>query len=435
MAGAERVVITPPVGVDLCGFGGRSAPSQGVHDDLRGCCLYLASDDSELLFMTADLVGLHHDEVAEIRTAVGSHTGIPREAVMVSCSHTHSGPATHCLRYLGQQDQAYLDEMKGKLVGAAVRARETARSALAGACRQPVSVGVNRRELRDGRIVLGVNEEGVTDPHAYVLCVDAADGAPMARLFCHAAHAVTLGGDNLLISGDWPGYAQRAVEQGAGGGCVALFMQGCCGNINSIPRGGFEVAEEQGLMLAEAVERASLTTPRTSQVTLAAASRVLALPLLPPPEVEEARALHARLRADAEQTGEGDAYGTRRLRAGLVEWSARVLELAVSAPTQRRTVPFEIQALRVGSAVFVGLPGEVFIEYALNIAAESSFPISVVAAYTNGNIGYVPTAKAYSEGGYEVESAIRYYGTTMPAPESEALVLEGARAILAELAG
>ena len=429
------MVITPPVGVDLCGFGGRAGPSQGVHDDLRGCCLYLASCGTELLFVTADLVGLHRDEVAEIRAGIEYRTGVPPEAVMVSCSHTHSGPATHCLRYLGQQDDTYLSEMKERLVEAAARARSAARPAVAGTCREPVSVGVNRRELRDGRIVLGVNEAGVTDPYATVLCVDEASGDPVARLFCHAAHAVTLGGDNLLISGDWPGYAQRAVERRMGDACVALFMQGCCGDINSTPRGGFDVAEEQGRVMAEAIDRASEAASRTAGVTLTAASRAVDLPLLPPPKPVEARALHAQLRAEAAGTNEGDTYGTRKMRAGLVGWSGRILELAESAPREPRTIPFEIQALRVGPAVFMGLPGEVFVEYALNIAADSPFAVTAVAAYTNGNIGYVPTAKAYPEGGYEISSAIRFYGTTMPAPESEAAILEGAKAVLAELAG
>jgi len=54
-------------------------------------------------------------------------------------------------------------------------------------------------------------------------------------------------------------------------------------------------------------------------------------------------------------------------------------------------------------------------------------------AYANGNIGYIPDARAYPEGGYEVDHAIRFYGDTMLAPESEKLILDSALGLLKQL--
>jgi len=434
VAGAQSVVITPPVGVDLCGFGGRGGPSQGVHDELRAGALHLADGTNEALLITADLVGLHHEEVAQVRSGISDAIGIGPEAVMISCSHTHSGPATRCLNYLGRHDEAYLVELMRKLVGVGRAARQAAASAQVACARWPVSVGVNRRESRDGQIVLGVNEEGVTAPYVDVLYVDDLNGRPVARVFCHAAHAVTLGGDNLLISGDWPGQAQREVLRCYGDECVAMFMQGCCGNINSHPRGSFEVARAQGRTMAGAIAQADATAVRTSHGGVRAASVPVQLPLMPAPSIQEAQKLHDGCVEQAREARQTGNYGTKLMFEGLVQWAAEIVHIAQSGPAQRYA-PFEVQALRVGDMAFVGLPGEVFVEYALNIDAASPLDITAVAAYTNGNVGYIPTARAYAEGGYETDSAIRFYGTTMPQPDSEQLILVAAAEALDEING
>ncbi len=429
---AQRIIITPPVGVDLCGFGGREGPSQGVHDDLRACALYLSNGTEELMIITADLIGLHHEEVAEIRAGIHSSAGLSPESVMISCSHTHSGPATRCLNYLGGHDEEYLAELKRRLVGPAGFAKAGARPVQIGVTRAPVSVGINRREWRDGHIILGENPDGPLTPDADILYVDDADGNPVARLWCHAAHPVTLGGDNLLISGDWPGYAQREVERCYGGDCVAMFMQGCCGNINSHPRGSFTVAEKQGQTMAAAVVQADAVTPRVSEAVLRATSKPVGLPLSDPPSLEEAEEAARQLTAEADANRDNENIGLRALHAGVAQWADEILELARNGP-QQREVPFEVQALRIGDMGIVGLPGEVFVEYAANIREAGALPVMATAAYTNGNIGYVPTADAYAEGGYEIENAIRYYGTTMQKPESEALILFAAGQAIAQL--
>ena len=431
-AGAARTVITPPVGVDLCGFGGRTGPSEGVHDDLRACALYLESGATRLVVLTADLIGLDHGEVAAIRKGVRALCGVPPEAVMVSCSHTHSGPVTRCIHYLGKTNEVYLDALVKRLALLAKEAMDAAVPARAGWGRASVQIGINRRERRaDGQIALGENPLGAIAAHASILRVDDADGHPIACLVEHAAHAVTLGGANLLISGDWPGYAQRALEAELGGAAVALFRQGCCGNINCAQTGSFALAQVQGEELASAVLDAYAAIATDDNLVLAAATTPLRLPLLETPEEETLERQLVELQADAEAKKTHENRGFRWMAEGAAAWCQSLLEIARSGETGR-TVPFEVQALRVGDGVMVGLPGEVFVEYALNIAAQSPFEHTSVSAYTNGNVGYIPDARAYPEGGYEVLTAIRYYGTTMPAPESERLILDTAANLLAQ---
>jgi hypothetical protein len=392
--------------------------------------LYLSDGDCELLILACDLIGFHHDNVAALRRGIEARTGVPAAHVLVGCSHTHAGPATPCLKYLGQTDPAYFGGLLEALVATAGTARERALPARAGWARTDLRVGINRRQRRAGGIVIGVNDEGHTGPYVDVLVVDAQDGVPLARLFSHAAHAVALGGDNTLISADWPGAARRGIEAGAPG-AMALFLQGCCGNLNCRDHGDAGV-ESQGRAVATAVAAAVGKVVLSERVSLAAALVPLALPLAEPPPLEQARMMVEGARVKLAELPATANRGVRWMAEGAVEWSTDLLHLAEQG-VRGQTVPFAVQALRVGSGAIVGLPGEVFVEYALNLDRASPFQPTLVAGYANGNVGYIPTAAAYPEGGYEVSDAIRYYGATMPLPECEALILAAARAALAAL--
>lgn len=420
LAGAARRVITPPVGVDLCGFGARPGPSIGVRDDLYASALYLSRDDQQVLILSADLIGLHRDEVALVRSQIQEATGIAPEAIMVCTTHTHSGPATHAIQHLGKQDGTYLAWLYTELATVGCEAREAASPASIARARVPVQVGINRR-------ISG----GVVAPYADVLSVWDSAEVPRACLFCHAAHAVTMGGANQLISGDWAGAAQRHVQQGFGPQCVPVYLQGCCGNINSAERGE-EFVEMQGRKLATAVLASQAAAPHETEPRLGACSVQTALPLMAPPPVEEAERLLVEAQELAAKARVDKNYGAIMMYDGWVQWSQRLVGYARKQDWPRE-VPFEVQALALGSLAVVGLPGEVFVEYGLNLQDASPFAATAVTAYTNGMVGYVPTAAAYDEGGYEVDNAIRYYGTTMLDRSSEQVILAAAREALTGL--
>ena len=66
----------------------------------------------------------------------------------------------------------------------------------------------------------------------------------------------------------------------------------------------------------------------------------------------------------------------------------------------------EVQVLSVGNDLaIVGLPGEVFAELGMAVRERSPFWQTLVIGLANEAIGYVPTRRAYEEGGYEVTSS------------------------------
>ena len=96
------------------------------------------------------------------------------------------------------------------------------------------TIGVYRRETRDGRDVLGEVPGHPIDPSVGVIRVDDLDGSPIATVFRYSCHPVTMGPRSAVASSDYPGAARQVVERSLGG--LALFLQGCGGNVN--PRAG-----------------------------------------------------------------------------------------------------------------------------------------------------------------------------------------------------
>ncbi|MFQ5811240.1 MAG: neutral/alkaline non-lysosomal ceramidase N-terminal domain-containing protein, partial [Armatimonadota bacterium] len=416
-AGAAGADITPPVGVDLSGFGGRPSGNIGIHDNLFAKALVVDDGDAAAAFVTCDLIGLSDDLVRYVRAAVERTTSIPGDNVMFSASHTHSGPCTALLHGMGQPNERYLDFVAHAMVSIVRSAFDSREKAAIRHGRCPAQVGINRRERQpEGGMRLGRNPGGPIAPHVDVIRADGADGSAVAVLFAHAAHPVTLGGSNLYVSADFPGYAQRFVARACGDGgtpVVAMFAQGCCGNINcEREEGTFAQARRLGQRLGAAAVKTAEYAETIPEPRIASAHETVDLPLQDPPPLSEAEAqLDQQRGALASARESGAPRGRIQLHEGLVTWAEKVRDLARDG-ARDRTQAFHMHAIRLGPVVVVGLPGEVFVEYAHALEEASPAPHTVVLGYTNGCIGYVPTEAAFDEGGYEVDKAIRYYGTT-----------------------
>jgi hypothetical protein len=80
----------------------------------------------------------------------------------------------------------------------------------------------------------------------------------------------------------------------------------------------------------------------------------------------------------------------------------KILDLA----DRKGKLEAEVQVIALGDKIaWVGLPGEIFVELGVAIKKASPFRQTIVVGLANGTVSYVPTRKAFSEGGYEVISA------------------------------
>ena len=77
--------------------------------------------------------------------------------------------------------------------------------------------------------------------------------------------------------------------------------------------------------------------------------------------------------------------------------------------------PIDVTCLHLGKALVLHLPGEPFVEYQLKAQSLRPDAFVCVAGYGDDGPGYIPTAQAYFEGGYETTVALA-------GPESEEIL-------------
>lgn len=427
-AGWARRDITPEPGIHMGGYWGRHSGATKIHDPLQARAIIWRGDGGAVCLLCLDLVALSAERVADLRQRVeAAIPGLPAAAVMVTCSHTHAGPLTLAFRGMGDVDEAYVDGV----VAAAVEAVADAWAALAPAsmsyARVAVQIGINRRVARDGATVIAANPEGPVSAHAHVVRLQTSAGG--AVVFQHACHPVVLGSGNHEISRDFPGAAVDAIE--AQTGDFAAFVNGAAGDINPRRTGGtHEDVGDLGRELGNAVV-AGLDGATSCDVGAIAWGRGrLDLPLLPPPPAWQSLLEEAGRSVQAVLAKGGDEWAQRIPRAQQ-EWARACREAAQRGAAA--TQAFELQALRVGPVSWLGMEGEIFVDYQLRLEEASTDPV-ILCGYANGCVGYLPTAAEYGRGGYEVDQAYKVYPSVcMLAPESDDLVRARARDLLGGL--
>jgi neutral ceramidase len=431
-AGVCETNITPPPGVWMCGYAFRPTGCTAVHDELYARALVVTNGASTAAILSMDLLGLDFDLVERVRAGIHVETGILPHAILLNATHTHGGPNVREFNTMGSRDPAYIDVLARKLIGVARQAHAQMQPASLAHGAASVQIGVNRRQIQpaDNQSLIGRNFGGPVDPTVDVLAIRNSRGVPFAVLFSHACHPTTLGAENLAITADYCGYACSFVRRNLGQDVVPLFLQGCCGNINPEPRGTYQHAEQHGRTLGEAALQAidqAAPVDLDASPRIEAAETVTRLPLIRPFADDNEKSL-ARWAEQVEVERRSGHQGRIMHAEGLRDYFAYEREQIAKAPGSLEK-PFAIQRIALGSVQIIGMPGEMFVQYGLDLKRQADGPVFALG-FTNGVHGYVPTASDYPFGGYEVASAHRYYGTLMFTPECEPLIRQAAYELL-----
>jgi hypothetical protein len=276
-------------------------------------------------------------------------------------------------------------------------------------------IAVNRRRTRPGRR----NLPGPVDHDVPVLCVKGANGAVRALLVGYACHATVL--NDYRISGDWPGFAQEAIEK-AHPGAIALFMQGCGADANPLPRRTVELARAYGQVLASAVEDVLKAGMEPVAGPLRAAFDTLDAPYQTPPsraEFTQKYLLPVREFDTVENYGAYDALLKSPPMPQRVERLLAGLEHDGKLPDH---YPYPVAVWQFGGSLkLIALAGEAVADYALRLKVEYGWSNTWVAGYSNDYFGYTPSARVLKEGDYEAVNS----GYIVPfSPAIEELIVE-----------
>ena len=411
----------------MCGYAFRPSGCTGIHDELSARAIVFDDGRNRVAIVSMELLGLDFDLVDKVRQGVHAATGIPPAALMLHATHTHGGPNVRKFNTMGSRDEAYVESLADKLVDVVKQAANLLEPVSLAYGRASAQIGVNRRQIGpEGKSSIGLNPDGPIVPYVDVISVRDRNGAPKALLFSHACHPTTLGGENLEITGDWPGFACEAVHRESG--VMPFFLQGCAGNINPHPRGTYEIARQHGETIALTAILAGDSGERIASEEVGFRELSVDLPLIPPPPVEECDRNISHWESEVANERRAGNVGRILHAEGLLDFARYERSIACQDKANLQKA-FHLQLLRIGGARILGMPGEMFVQYQLDFQGQADGPVFALG-YTNGVHGYVPTAADYPFGGYEVDGAHRYYGTLMYAPESELLIRDAAYDLL-----
>jgi hypothetical protein len=415
-AGVARIAITPEHLMWMSGYAARTKPAEGKLHDLWAKALVLEDPNGgHGVLVTMDLVGIPRDLSVAVCDELKKKYGLAREAVLLSVSHTHTGPVVRSnLSTMYDLDETqqklladYAQSLSTKLVAVVGEALKNLAPARIAWGTGKVTFAVNRRtnkeanvpRLRDtGRL------QGPVDHDVPVLAVRDEQGHVRAVVCGYACHATVL--SFYQWSGDYPGFAQLALEK-AYPGAIALFWAGCGGDQNPLPRRTVALAEEYGRQLAEGAE-AILKAPMTPlHGRLSAAYTEINLPFADLPTRDQLLK---------------DAAGQNRYVAARAKL---LLEQIKKNGSLRGTYPYPVQVWQLGpDLTWVALGGEVVVDYSVRLKKELGPGKTWVAGYTNDVMAYIPSLRVLTEGGYEGGGAMVYYG--LPAvwgPRVEELIV------------
>lgn len=410
--GSNVTEITPPHGVPMAGYY-HIRLNEGTHDPLFARSLVFDDGSSKAVIVSCDLISMPRDIATRARSLVEERTGIPPEHVMVSATHTHTGPVmtpeglSRASKRPMELGMDYLRRLPALIADSVEQAsRELNAMDVYSSVVEEPTVSFNRRFLmKDGTVGWNpgklnpdiVRPAGPIDPDLATVFFQEDTASPDTAFVNFPVHLDTVGG--LKFSADFPYTLIRLLEGAWGSEMTALFTMGTSGNVNhtdvssETPQKGHGEAARIGAILAARVLNAFEERRAIPATPVQAARKVVSLSLAPadPSEAETARQVVSRY-------GEPGA-------APFLDF-VQAFKLLDVLDREADTLQAEVQIITLGREVaWVGLPGEIFVELGLQIKEYSPFPNTIVTTLANDSIGYVPDRKGYAQGNYEAVSS------------------------------
>jgi hypothetical protein len=415
--------VTPPLGHPLCG--GWIEPVRGVDDPLKALGVVLLGAGKPVVFCVVDWCGIRNEAFRTWRKALADAAHTVPENVHVHTVHPHNAPFADveaekliaAAKAPTSLDLTYYDECVKRSAAALREALPKARTFThvgTGSARVD-QVASNRRIVEDGKARFSRTSatknadiraypEGLIDPFLKTLSFWDGD-TPLAALHAYACHPMSYYGDGR-VSADFCGLA-RQKRQDEDKGVFQVYFNGCGGNVTA---GKYnDGSKENRPVLRDKMYRAMVAAWKDTKRTAVNGWdwRVEPVKLLPRKEESFGAEASRKVLEDPKGTA-----ARRNNAAYQLAWLKRI------------DTPIELGCLDFGGKVLsLHLPGEAFIEYQLAAQAMRPDAWVHVAAYGDDGPGYIPTARAYVEGGYEPT-------VSLSSSDSEEILLRAIRKLL-----
>jgi neutral ceramidase len=414
-AGFGRRVINPARGISLAGYF-NPRPNAGVLDDLQVKVMLIECGGTVVGLISYDLVIVPLLLISKVRAALKREGHPFAETIPLCATHTHTGPDVGEVFDLALRNEAYLDFAAEQTEAAVEEASaDLAPAEIAAGSVEDNPFAFNRRYwMKNGTVVTNpgrmnpnvVKPEGPVDRQVGVL--EFRRNGKIAGLVVSICYpADTTGGE--MVSADWPGHLERAVEEHVGSRIPVLTLISPAGNINHIDVGnpsrpvyGYAESRAIGRGYAEIVCR--LLGAMQPVVCEKPAHRVKPVTIgkrrFAAVQLQAARALmrEAEEPASGNLTAEDLARGDKAVERFFAQ---QLIAYVEQMPESGRR--FDCAALKLSNDLaIVFLPGESFVEIGLAIRKACPHALTFVASLSNGDCGYVAPRECFARGGYEV---------------------------------
>lgn len=394
-AGFGIADITPPLGVELAGYGYYlQRRATRVLDPLLARALYVEAEGARWLLLSCDLLGLSRAVSDAVLNGLFARHGLSHEQVMLLSTHTHTGPAVKYHEGCGEVDAAYVKRLARRLLRAADEAVSDVEDVLSLRWRTdtlPKPYAYNRAA-----------DDGPVDGTVRGLLFERREAAPIA-LVSYACHPVTRGRVDA-VSADFPG---RVCALLGAEGFRAVYAGGLCGDIDPVIRKGDDRSRQaeafaQAISVAFEVGDAPLPpTLRTGRLPY----RLRLVPLTP----EDIRGTAE----EAVRRSEGPSSGAARVARA---WAERLLSQPMPLPADEHIA---IAWARLGGVWLVALPFEGFTQTGMLLRQSLGDARVLALGCAEELLGYLPTRDDIARGAYAaLESSFLY--KRVPAMPGEA---------------
>lgn len=413
-AGAAITDITPDRPLFLYGYPHVERISEGVHDPLYASAMVLDKDACKIAICAMDIIYITKQIAQNVREIVSSASDIPPENIMISASHTHSGPMTVDPIFddpiVPKADEEFIDTLTHSIADIILKAnRNLIPAEIAITTADGSGIGGNRQR-----------KDGPVDPEVPVIVLrntDTNDIFAVSTTYC--MHPTVLHEDSKLYSADFPGYTRKYISDKLGESVIYLYHTGPEGDQSPrhfINSNTFEEAQRLGELLGQRIVgsvRQLTDDDFKHSVDLHVQSKKIMLPKkkLPSPKealinLENASNKLQRLKSEAApatdiRTAEVDYFGAEELLD-----LANMLKTGELDQRYDEILPIEIQIITIDESLFVCLPGEMAVEYSLWIKQRIAQKCYVIGLANGILRGYIVTPELYRQGGYEASNGL-----------------------------
>ena len=387
-AGAASTEVSPQPGMFIAGDA-RNRRFAGEHDPLHARAVVVSHGDEAAAIVVVDNIGLSHPDVQRIQRRAAELTtsvALAPERILVSSTHTHSGPDVVGLWGEHELSSGRDEEYMERLIDATAQ-----QVASAATRRQPVTLSVASVDAPLAWVE-NVTEPGLLDQRLTIIRLQAADGTTLATLTNYACHPTVLDGVSDQVSADYVGGFYRAMREQLEG--EHLFLQGAIGGwVQPVKDDrGYELADHYGASLAEAALDALALAAPSLDARLEFRRQPFEIPL-------------------------ENAGFIALLEAGVLQ-----------RPLYDGNLRTEVAYLRLGSVGLATHPGETSPAHSLATREMLGSPHTMVLGLTQDALGYILKPE-YFEAGNHIPSA-DYLTATSVGPEAAPRMLQALQAVI-----